>query len=398
MSRSNPHRVLTIIGARPDAIKMAPLVHRLNQSDQIHQQVCVTGQHRRMLDDALGVFGITPHIDLNVMAPNQDPTDVTRLILLKMRNTLQTWRPDIMLVHGDTTTAFSSALSAYLQRVAVGHVEAGLRTGHRYAPWPEEGNRSLITSLADIHFAPTDCARHHLLKEGVDPSAIVVTGNTVIDALNMALKKLDSSPELSRKMGQRYAYLNRSNRFILVTGHRRETLGDAVEPLCHALIILAKQHPDCQIVYPLHPNPGIRLPIQHYLMGHANIHLIDPIEYIDCVYLMRRAYLILTDSGGIQEEGPSLGTPVLVMRDTTERPEALQSGTVKLVGTHTDGIVREVNHVLHHPETHKKMSTVHSPYGDGTACHAITRALISYMDHRKTNDPVKINQRHPSIH
>ena len=370
-------KTLCIFGTRPEAIKMAPLVLALAADERFEAKVCVTGQHREMLDQVLGLFSITPDFDLKIMKPGQDLTDVTSAILQGLKTVLNDFKPDIVLVHGDTATTFAASLAAYYQQIPVAHVEAGLRTGNLYSPWPEEGNRKLTGALAKINFAPTETSRENLLREGVSPANIVVTGNTVIDALLDVVKRLDQDPKLLAQASAPAAFLDPARKMILVTGHRRESFGDGFERICQALMDVAQQHPEVDIVYPVHLNPNVREPVNRLLNGIGNIYLIAPLDYLPFVHMMTRAHIILTDSGGIQEEAPSLGKPVLVMRDTTERPEAVSAGTVKLVGTHTADIVRELNRLLVDTIAYRDMSYAHNPYGDGNACQRILEALIN---------------------
>ncbi|WP_449431674.1 non-hydrolyzing UDP-N-acetylglucosamine 2-epimerase [Pseudomonas putida] len=370
-------RILTVFGTRPEAIKMAPLALALAADERFEAKVCVTGQHREMLDQVLGLFKIKPDFDLNIMKPGQDLTDVSTAILQGMKDVFSDFKPDVVLVHGDTATTFATTLAAYYQQIPVGHVEAGLRTGNLYSPWPEEGNRKLTGALAKFHFAPTSNSRDNLLKEGVSADSIVVTGNTVIDALLDVVKRLDEDAALLATAAEPTAFMDPARKFILVTGHRRESFGGGFERICKALIEVAQQHPDVDVIYPVHLNPNVREPINRLLTGIDNIHLIEPLDYLPFVHLMSRAHIILTDSGGIQEEAPSLGKPVLVMRDTTERPEAVAAGTVKLVGTDTSNIVRELSLLLNDAEAYRVMSIAHNPYGDGTACKRILEALLT---------------------
>lgn len=369
-------KTLCIFGTRPEAIKMAPLALALAADERFDAKVCVTGQHREMLDQVLGLFSITPEFDLNIMKPGQDLTDVTTSILQGLKGVLSEFKPDIVLVHGDTATTFAASLAAYYQQIPVAHVEAGLRTGNLYSPWPEEGNRKLTGALAKLNFAPTDTSRNNLLREGVSPDNIVVTGNTVIDALLDVVKRLDQDPELLAQASEPAAFLDPARKLILVTGHRRESFGDGFERICQALMEVAQQHPEVDIVYPVHLNPNVREPVNRLLNGIGNIYLIAPLDYLPFVHMMSRAHIILTDSGGVQEEAPSLGKPVLVMRDTTERPEAVSAGTVKLVGTNTLDIVRELNRLLVDSTAYQAMSYAHNPYGDGQACQRILEALL----------------------
>lgn len=371
-------KVLVVFGTRPEAIKMAPLVHALlANSSQFEARVCVTAQHREMLDQVLNLFEIQPNYDLDVMKPGQSLHDVTSSILMEMKAVIQDMRPDVVLVHGDTATTFATALAAYYEQVAVGHVEAGLRTGNIYSPWPEEANRKLTGVITQYHFAPTDTARDNLLNEGVDKKDISVTGNTVIDALFWVVEKIDKDEFLHASLAEKYPFLNDNRKTILVTGHRRESFGGGFERICEALKEIAEHHPDTNIVYPVHLNPNVQEPVKRLLGDVSNVHLIEPQGYLPFVYLMKQAHIILTDSGGIQEEAPSLGKPVLVMRDTTERPEALEAGTVVLVGTDKDKIVKKVSELLNNTKAYEEMSLAHNPYGDGNACERILSVLTS---------------------
>ncbi|MDH4568431.1 UDP-N-acetylglucosamine 2-epimerase (non-hydrolyzing) [Pseudomonas sp. BN414] len=368
-------KTLCVFGTRPEAIKMAPLALALAADESFDAKVCVTGQHREMLDQVLGLFDIKPDFDLNIMKPGQDLTDVTSAILQGMKGVFATFKPDVVLVHGDTATTFAASLAAYYQQIPVAHVEAGLRTGNIYSPWPEEANRKLTGALATMHFAPTVTSQNNLLREGIDPKAVIVTGNTVIDALLDVIARLDRDPQLQAQAAKPLELLNLNRKIVLVTGHRRESFGGGFERICQALMEVAQQHPEVDIVYPVHLNPNVREPVNRLLTGIPNIHLMEPLDYLPFVYLMSRSHIILTDSGGIQEEAPSLGKPVLVMRDTTERPEAVAAGTVKLVGTDTANIVRELNALLNDSNAYRAMSYAHNPYGDGEACKRILNAL-----------------------
>ena len=368
-------KVLTVFGTRPEAIKMAPLAIKLAEQEGIDARVCVTAQHREMLDQVLGLFEITPEYDLNIMKPGQDLTDVTTNILQGIKPILADFKPDVVLVHGDTATTFATSLAAYYQQIAVGHVEAGLRTGNIYSPWPEEANRKLTGAITTYHFAPTETSQQNLLNEAVAPENITVTGNTVIDALLDVSAKLKNDTALNNEMAERFSFLNKDKKLILVTGHRRESFGGGFERICKALAYTAEQHPGCQIVYPVHLNPNVQEPVNRLLKGVPNITLIEPQDYLPFVYLMNQAHIILTDSGGIQEEAPSLGKPVLVMRDTTERPEAVSAGTVKLVGTDVDKITTSLNQLLTDEKAYEEMSFAHNPYGDGKACERIIEVL-----------------------
>jgi UDP-N-acetylglucosamine 2-epimerase (non-hydrolysing) len=368
-------KLLFTFGTRPEAIKMAPLVKRLAREDGFECRVCVTGQHREMLDQVLELFEIRPDFDLNIMKRGQDLYDVTGAILAGMRDVLSTYRPDMVLVHGDTTTTMATTLAAFYQRIAVGHVEAGLRTGNLASPWPEEANRKLTGALASLHFAPTGRARANLLAEGVCDETIVVTGNTVIDALLQVRTRLANDEALRASAERTLPALASERGLVLVTGHRRESFGGGFERICTALAQIAKAAPDVDIVYPVHLNPNVREPVNRLLTGIANVHLIEPLDYLPFVRLMDRADVILTDSGGIQEEAPSLGKPVLVMRDTTERQEAVDAGVVKLVGTNVQAIVENVLRLLREPHAYAAMSAGANPYGDGRACDRIATAL-----------------------
>ncbi|WP_085744995.1 non-hydrolyzing UDP-N-acetylglucosamine 2-epimerase [Pseudomonas sp. R45(2017)] len=368
-------KTLCVFGTRPEAIKMAPLALSLAADERFEAKVCVTGQHRQMLDQVLDLFEIKPDFDLNIMKPGQDLTDVTTAILQSMKKVFAEYKPDIVLVHGDTATTFATTLAAYYQQIPVAHVEAGLRTGNLYSPWPEEANRKLTGALAAVHFAPTETSRQNLLKEGVAEASIHVTGNTVIDALLDVVSRVSNTASLQQAFHEQFSFIGEGKRVILVTGHRRESFGDGFENICKALATTAKAFPDVEIVYPVHLNPNVREPVNRLLAGIGNIHLIEPLEYLPFVWLMNRSYLILSDSGGIQEEAPSLGKPVLVMRDTTERPEAVEAGTVKLVGTAVDAITSNLSRLLTDSDAYEQMSYAHNPYGDGKACARILETL-----------------------
>ena len=366
---------MLVFGTRPEAIKMAPLCHGFKKEEDIETVICVTAQHRDMLDQVLSVFNLSPDIDLNIMSSGQDLFDLTSNILLKMHEILKTEKPDIVLVHGDTATTFAVALASYYNKTKIGHIEAGLRTGDLYSPWPEEANRKLTGAIADWHFAPTHGARENLLREGIDEGKIVVTGNTVIDALLQVRDKLSNNRGILEKIESDFKFLDNRKKLILVTGHRRESFGDGFERICRALNKISVIHPDTQILYPVHLNPHVREPVNRLLKNSANIFLIEPQEYLSFVYLMTRAHIILTDSGGIQEEAPSIGKPVLVMRETTERPEAVDAGTVKLVGTDVDLIVDQITILLTNLEEYDRMSLSHNPYGDGLSSSRILASL-----------------------
>lgn len=380
--------VLLVFGTRPEAIKMAPLVKEFqNNSDRIKPIVCVTGQHREMLDQVLHIFDIQPDYDLNIMKQGQDLYDVTARVLFGMRDVLKETKPDIVLVHGDTTTSTAAALAAFYQQIAVGHVEAGLRTYDIYSPWPEEMNRQITGRIATFHFAPTALSKQNLLKENVREEQIIVTGNTVIDALHMVVNKINQDKTLRANLadslartGYNVERLSNGKRLVLITGHRRENFGDGFISMCKAIQALTLKYPDVDFVYPMHLNPNVRKPI-HDVFGNNlsdlnNIFFIEPLEYLSFVYLMEKSSIVLTDSGGIQEEAPGLGKPVLVMRDTTERPEALKAGTVKLVGTDYDKIVAEVSALLDDEKCYEKMSKAVNPYGDGKACQRIVGLFL----------------------
>lgn len=354
---------------------MIPVVLELSQTIGIDLKVCVTGQHRQMLDQVLALFNIRPHYDLDVMAPGQDLTDITNNVLIGMRNVFSDWRPNIVLVHGDTTTTAATAIASYFQKIPVAHIEAGLRTGDKYAPWPEEMNRKLTGVVADFHFAPTTTAKENLLREGVNEATIHVTGNTVVDALFVVLQRLSEDKQLNNQLNEQFKFLDPSRRLLLITGHRRENFGQGFEDICHALRELSERD-DLQIVYPVHLNPNVQEPVSRILSSCHRVHLIPPQDYLPFVYLMNRAYFVITDSGGIQEEAPSLGKPVLVMRDVTERPEAVTAGTVKLVGTNRERIITEATRLLDDKSEYLRMARAHNPYGDGKAAKRIAVAIL----------------------
>lgn len=368
-------KVLSVFGTRPEAIKMAPVVARLRSDPAIESRVCVTAQQREMLDQVMDAFEIKADHDLNMMKAGQSLTDITAGVLRGLETVLESEKPDVVLVHGDTSTTFAASLAAYYRRIPVGHVEAGLRTGNIYSPWPEEINRKLTGCIAAYHFAPTETSRANLLREGVAADAITVTGNTVVDALFMMVEKIAHDAEMRVALEQRFSFLDPKLRLVLVTGHRRENFGGGFESICQALRIIAERD-DVEVVYPVHLNPNVQEPVKRILADHPRIHLIDPLDYIPFLYLMQRAYLVLTDSGGIQEEAPSLGKPVLVMRDTTERPEAVTAGTVRLVGTDCQRIVSEAVELLDVPQSYQVMARAHNPYGDGKAADRIVRRLL----------------------
>ncbi len=367
-------KILTIFGTRPEAIKMAPVVAELAKSGRLDVRICVTAQHRQMLDQVLQLFDIVPHHDLDIMQPNQTLDQVTARVLTGIGKVIDMERPDLVLVHGDTTTTMASALAGFYRRVPVGHVEAGLRSGSFSAPFPEEMNRRVATLATHFHFAPTEKSRQNLLDEGIANEAIHVTGNTVIDALFETVRRIGDTPERHAELDRRFKFLDRSSRMILVTGHRRENFGDGFENICRALLDISQRH-DVQIVYPVHPNPSVRGPVERILKDVPSIHLIDPLDYEPFVFLMQRSYMILTDSGGVQEEAPSLGKPVLDVRETTERPEAVKAGTVILVGTSREGIVREATRLLTDERHYTSMARASNPYGDGLAAKRIRAVL-----------------------
>ena len=369
-------KALVVFGTRPEAIKMAPVVKQMREHFGGDVRVCVTAQHRQMLDQVLSLFGIVPEYDLDLMKPGQDLTDITANVLTALRGVLEDFLPDVVLVHGDTTTTFAASLAAYYMKIPVAHIEAGLRTGNPYSPWPEEMNRKLAGAIAAFHFAPTANSRDNLLRESVQAESIFVTGNTVIDALLDMVKKIDSDIELKCKLGQQFAFLNSEKRIILITGHRRENFGKGFEDICNALARLAARG-DVELVYPVHLNPNVQEPVRRLLGAIPNVHLIEPLDYLPFIYLMNRSYLVITDSGGIQEEAPSLGKPVLVIRDTTERPEAVEAGTVRLVGTDADNIFRETTSLLDDVAAYERMAFAHNPYGDGFAAKRIVDVLSS---------------------
>lgn len=377
-------KILLVFGTRPEAIKMAPLVKKLQEyPEQFQTIVCVTGQHREMLDQVLSLFDIIPEYDLNIMKPNQDLYDITLRILLGMRDVLREVQPDIVLVHGDTTTSMAAALAAFYQQIPVGHVEAGLRTGNIYSPWPEEMNRLITGRITTHHFSPTPLAKENLLREHVDEKQIIVTGNTVIDALQMVVKRLAEDKALANEvatkisqMGYDVQRLDGNRRMVLITGHRRENFGEGFLNICHAIKHLAEQYKDVDFVYPMHLNPNVRKPVLETLGEKTeNVFLIEPLDYLPFVYMMQHSTLILTDSGGVQEEAPGLGKPVLVMRNTTERPEAVEAGTVLLVGTNREKIEQGVSMLLDDADTYRRMSEAVNPYGDGHACERIVNKL-----------------------
>lgn len=368
------NKILVVFGTRPEAIKMAPLVLELRKRKHLEIQVCVTAQHRQMLDQVLQLFDLVPEFDLDIMQSQQDLIDITSRVLLGIRDVINQAKPDLVLVHGDTSTTFSASLAAFYLNVKVGHIEAGLRTGDIRSPWPEEMNRKLTSSLTELHFSPTETAKQNLLGEGISPDNIFVSGNTVIDALIQVVSKLQDDIVLCNALKHQFSFIDPSKKLILVTGHRRESFGDGFENICLALAKLAKSS-EVQIVYPVHLNPNVQEPVKRILANIDNIFLIEPQDYLPFVYLMSICTLILTDSGGIQEEAPSLGKPVLVMRDTTERPEAVTAGTVKLVGTDTNTVVSATNKLLTDTQAYSEMAVAHNPYGDGKASENIANII-----------------------
>lgn len=371
-------RILSVFGTRPEAIKMAPLVRKLDVAPGIEHATCVTAQHRQMLDQVLSLFEIVPEFDLNVMSARQDLSGVTTLILQGLAGVIREFRPDRILVHGDTTTSFAASLAAFYEKVDVGHVEAGLRTGNIHAPWPEEMNRRLTATIADRHFAPTPRARANLLREGIDARSITLTGNTVIDALLEVRQLLESSPALTERFDEQFSFLDPDKKLILVTGHRRENFGDGFERICAALALLARRS-DVEILYPVHLNPNVQEPVRRVLGGRDRVHLVEPLDYLPFVYLMNRAHLIVTDSGGVQEEAPALGKPVIVLRETTERPEAVDAGTVLLAGTDPEAIISQTEYLLDDADAYADMSSAVNPYGDGRASDRIVAQLTGQL-------------------
>ena len=372
-------KILLVFGTRPEAIKMAPLVKEFQKdTEHFETKVCVTAQHRQMLDQVLEVFGITPDYDLNIMAPNQDLYDITSKVLLGLRDVLKDFAPDVVLVHGDTTTSMAASLAAFYRQIAVAHVEAGLRTYDMLSPWPEEMNRQVTDRICTYYFAPTGQSRQNLLRENIEEKKIFVTGNTVIDALLMAVDIIATKTGMEEQIHkeiQEKGYTVGERDYILVTGHRCENFGEGFLHICKAIRELASKYPDIDIVYPVHLNPNVQKPVYELLSGLDNVFLISPLDYLPFIYAMQHSILLLTDSGGVQEEAPSLGKPVLVMRNTTERPEAVEAGTVKLVGTDAETIVGNVVELLRNKELYKRMSETHNPYGDGQACERIVNAL-----------------------
>lgn len=376
-------KLLFIFGTRPEAIKMLPIVNYARQyySDKLLVKVCVTGQHRQMLDQVLSLFEVTADYDLDIMAHGQDLYDVTTKALLGLRPVLAEFRPDCVLVHGDTTTTLASSLAAYYQRIPVAHVEAGLRTHNIYSPWPEEINRTVTGCIAEYHFAPTEVSRNNLLRENISKNVVVV-GNSVIDSLLWMVNKINSDSDLNQNLTRYFQEmgLDLNKRTILITGHRRENFGEGFVNICEAIKSIALAHPEIQLIYPVHLNPNVQKPVNTILAGLANVHLIEPQDYQPFVFLMQKAYIILTDSGGVQEEAPSLKKPVLVMRDTTERPEAVNEGTVKLVGTDRNLIISSINELLQGGELYQAMTKARNPYGDGNTSRLVLEYLLNNLE------------------
>ncbi len=375
-------KILSIFGTRPEAIKMAPILKEFEKNpDYFKSVVCITAQHRQMLDQVLDIFEIRPDFDLQIMQDGQNLFDVTCLALERLKGVFEKVEPELVLVQGDTATTMTASISAYYFKTRVAHVEAGLRTGNKYAPFPEEINRKITSVIADIHFAPTDRARQNLLMEGVSDDKIFVTGNTVIDALFYTIKKINDNADIRERLDEKFSFIDPSKKLILVTGHRRENFGEGFENICYALLEIFRACSDTEIVYPAHLNPNVQEPVLK-IIGRAQpgIHVIEPVDYISFVYLMNKAYMILTDSGGIQEEAPSLGKPVLVMRDTTERPEAVDAGTARLVGTDKDRIIKETINLLRDEKAYNAMKIINNPYGDGKAAKRIVDSLFYYED------------------
>jgi UDP-N-acetylglucosamine 2-epimerase (non-hydrolysing) len=373
-------KILSVFGTRPEAIKMAPLVKELQNLPLVDSRVCVTAQHREMLDQVLELFEIVPEYDLNLMKPGQTLQSLSQRIIQYLSPILEEFKPDIVLVHGDTTTTFMASLCSFYNQTPVGHVEAGLRTGNMYSPWPEEGNRKLTGAIANLHYAPTKNSKKNLLDEGVKEQNILVTGNTIIDALLMITKRIENDKLLAERIKKELPNFSDEKKIVLVTSHRRENFGKGMENICNAITELADSYPEVEFVFPVHLNPKVRQPVQKLLSGKDNIQLIEPLGYLPFVFLMSKSYIVLTDSGGIQEEAPSLGKPVLVMRDTTERPEAIHAGTVKLVGTSTLSITKNVSKLIDDFDEYQKMSIAHNPYGDGNASKRIAENLVEYLE------------------
>ena len=373
-------KVLIVIGTRPEAIKIAPLVLEFFSNRRFDVQLCVTAQHRHMLDQVLSFFSIKPKYDLDLMKHDRSLTNSFSVMLDSLQSVCDDFKPDIILVHGDTITTSAASLAAYFNKITLGHIEAGLRTKDLYAPWPEEGNRRISATLAQIHFAPTDSAKQNLLNENISKCDIHVTGNTVIDALHIAKKRLNDDKYLQQSLKNKYKFIPDSKKLILMTGHRRENFGEGFKNICEALKKIAERNKEVILLYPVHLNPSVKQPVEKLLSGQKNIFLVDPLDYIEFVYLMSKSYLVLTDSGGIQEEAPSFGKPVLVLREKTERPEALKAGTVKLVGTNVDKILKNTETLLNDQKKYEKMSFSHNPYGDGKASKRIVEILENYYE------------------
>lgn len=378
--KANQMDTLCIFGTRPEAIKMAPLIKKLNEHSNINNKVCVTGQHLSMLNQVLDVFQIRSDFNLQVMTENQDLNTLTAKIILKLSDVIEEKRPDLILVHGDTTTTFAATLAAFHQKIPIAHVEAGLRSGNIHSPWPEEANRKLTSCLADLHFAPTLRSKQNLLEEGIEEKKIYITGNTIIDALHEITGLLESDQIIQKMMQQKFSFLNPKRKLILVTGHRRENFGKGLEQICHALATIAQLFVnEVEIIYPIHLNPNVQQPVKVLLGSVSNIHLIEPVDYLSFVFLMKSSYLILTDSGGVQEEAPSLGKPVLVMREITERPEGIEAGIARLVGTQTQQIVEHVACLLRNSDQYASMRNAINPYGDGRASLRIASMISKWI-------------------
>jgi UDP-N-acetylglucosamine 2-epimerase len=375
-------KILIVFGTRPEAIKMAPVIRELVGRDAFETKVCVTAQHRSMLDQVLSLFEITPDFDLNLMSSSQTLESISARILESISLVLDSYRPDVVLVHGDTTTTSMVSLACFYKRIPIAHVEAGLRTGNLNSPWPEELNRRLTGLLAHIHFPPTKASKENLLAEKVDASTIEITGNTVIDALLQVTSRLSYDESIRAPLNERFSFLNRDKKLLLVTGHRRENFGDGMKEICEALLSLSNRH-DLQIIYAVHLNPNVKVPVETALANRPNIHLIPPQDYLSFVYLMTQSYIILTDSGGIQEEAPSLGKPVLVMRDITERPEAVAAGTAKLVGANSAKIINGVEELMNNVDAYTAMSTRENPYGDGLASTRISDRIVKFLEENR---------------
>ncbi|PQQ29151.1 non-hydrolyzing UDP-N-acetylglucosamine 2-epimerase [Photorhabdus hindustanensis] len=368
-------KIISVFGTRPEAIKMAPLIKELEKDPNIHSIICVTGQHRKMLDQVIELFGIKPDFDLNIMKENQNLTSITSEILVNLEYIFDKTKPDLVLVHGDTTTSFVASMAAYYKKIKVAHIEAGLRTNDIYSPWPEEGNRKLISILSHLHFTPTNEAKNNLIHEGIPEDCIYITGNTVIDALLETIKKINSNDFIKNKLKNEFQFIDFSKKIILITGHRRENFGKGINDICHAIKHLANEFKDIIFVYPVHLNPNIKKPAEDILSNVINVFLISPLDYLSFIYLMSKSYLILTDSGGIQEEAPSLNIPVLVMRNNSERPEAIKSGSVKLIGSSTNKIIMGVTLLLKDKKIYNNMKNSTNPYGDGQAAKKIVHIL-----------------------